>query len=149
MAVTTIIKAIKQVHNKDIVIARIGTFYHSYGRDSYILSYIFGYKLKCVENQISSCGFPAESLPKVLSKLEEYKINYVVVDRRNNYEKIEESDNKNLNTYDKYFIKSKKYVNLKSRIDEIYNSLIEEIEKENIREKINRIEEIIYEGRKV
>lgn len=46
MAISTMIKAIKQVHAKSVVLIKIGSFYHAYGRDSYILSYIFGYKLK-------------------------------------------------------------------------------------------------------
>ena len=38
-------------------------------------------------------------------KLEEYKINYLLLDPRNNYYVDEENDNKNLNDYETYFKK--------------------------------------------
>ena len=94
------IKAIKQVHSKSVVLVKIGSFYHAYGKDSYILSYMFGYKLKKFEKDYTTCGFPLDSISKVIAKLEEKKINYVILDRRNNYEEDEKSDNGNLNTYD-------------------------------------------------
>lgn len=36
---------------------------------------------------------------KVVSTLEEKKINYLIIDPRNNYDVDEKSDNRNLNTY--------------------------------------------------
>ena len=45
---------------------------------------------------------------KIISKLEEKKINYLILDRRNNYEEDEKSNNKNLNTYSKIMIPAKK-----------------------------------------
>ena len=39
------IETIKEIHTKDICLFKIGTFYHAYGRDAYILSYMFGYKI--------------------------------------------------------------------------------------------------------
>ena len=101
------IKTIKQVHQYDIVLMKIGKFYHVYGRDSYIISYLFGYKINEIEN-MSMCGFPINSLNKIIAKLEEKKINYLIVDRKNNYEVDEIFDNKNLNNYKKYFEKAKK-----------------------------------------
>ena len=149
MAMSTMIKTIKEVHNKDIVLIKIGSFYHAYGKDAYILSYIFGYKLKKFEREYVTCGFPIDSISKVMAKLEEKKINYVLLDKRNNYEVDEKSNNKNLNTYDKIYEISRKYVNLKRRIDDIYEILVDNIESEDIKSKIIQIEEIIYEGRKI
>lgn len=149
MAILTIIKAIKQVHEKDVVLVKIGSFYHIYGKDSYIISYLFGYKLKKTEGYLYTCGFPLNSISKVIAKLEEKKINYIILDRRNNYEVDEESNNKNLNTYDKIYEKAKRYVNLKKRIDNLYEAIMEDIEQEEIKEKIKYIEEIVYEGRKI
>ena len=40
------------------------------------------------------------------------KINYINVDRRNNYEVDEKSDNKNLNKYDEIFEKAKQYIKI-------------------------------------
>ena len=143
MAMLTMVKAIEQVHPKDVVLFKIGSFYHAYSKDSYILSYLFEYKIKKVENNYSTSGFPSSSLSKVLAKLEEKKINYVLVDKRNNYEEDEKSDNKNLNQYDEIFDKAHKYVILKNRIDNIYQEMINSIDKEDIREKIIKVEEVI------
>lgn len=76
MGIINIVKTIKQVHSNDIVIVKIGKFYHVYGKDSYIISYLFGYKLKEIEN-VSMCGFPISSLNKIIAKLEDRRINYL------------------------------------------------------------------------
>ena len=143
MAMSTMLRGIKQVHNEDIVMVKIGSFYHAYGKDSYILSYIFGYKLRPFEKLYTTCGFPLDSVSKVMAKLEEKKINYVILDRRNNYEVDEQYDNKNLNQYKDIYEKAKRYVNMKKRIDAIYEQLIEEIENPETREKIISIEKIV------
>ena len=95
------------------------------------------------------CGFPESSINKVIAKLEDNKINYLILDRRNNYEVEEIYDNKNLNTYSKYFEKARKYINCKIRIDKINNFLIENIGNESFKEIISKMEEIINERRKV
>ena len=58
MATLTMIKTIKQIHPKDLALVKIGDFYHTYGKDSYILSYLMGYKLRVIEENCSTCGFP-------------------------------------------------------------------------------------------
>ena len=143
MATITMIKTIKQIHPKDVVFVKIGDFYHVYGKDSYIISYLMGYKLNIIEGNCSSCGFPKKSLAKIEATLENRKINYIVVDRRNNYDVDEFSNNKNLNSYDDEFEIAHKYINLKKRIDKIYENLITNIKKEKIKEKLCNIEEIL------
>lgn len=143
MATITMIRTIKKIHPKDVVLVKIGDFYHVYGKDSYILSYLMGYKLNIIEGNCSSCGFPKKSLPKIEATLENKKINYIVVDRRNNYDVDESSDNKNLNSYDEEFEKAHKFINMKKRINKIYENLITNINKENIKEKICNIEKIL------
>ena len=142
------IRTIKQVHQHDIVLLKIGKFYHVYGKDSYIISYLFGYKLKEIEG-ITMCGFPISSINRVTAKLEEKKINYIIIDRRNNYEVDETLDNKNLNHYLKYFEKAKKYINYKIRIDNINNYMLENIDNEDFKNIIRQMEEIINERRKI
>lgn len=58
------IKTIKEIHSKDICLFKIGTFYHAYGRDAYILSYIFGYKIKDLEKNIKNVVFQPQLLLK-------------------------------------------------------------------------------------
>ena len=95
------IKGIKQIHSKDVVLVKIGKFYYCYGKDAYMISYFFDYKLNLVENIIYSCGFPSQSLSKVIAKLENKKISYLIADRRNNYEVEEKKKNKKQNYYNK------------------------------------------------
>lgn len=128
---------------------KMGSFYHTYSKDAYIMSYLFDYKTKKIEQNYSTCGFPSSSIAKNLAKLEEKKINYVIVDKRNNYEDDEKSDNKNLNQYDEIFEKAHKYVTIRNRIENINQELLKNIDEPNIKEKILRVEEIIYERRKV
>lgn len=138
MGILTMIRSIKQIHKEDLTILKIGKFYYCYGKDAYIISYFFDYKLNLVEN-IYSCGFPSQSLNKIISKLENNKINYIIIDRRNNYD-IEEKENyKNLNNYNKYYEKAKEIVGLKVRIQKINEYLLENMNKR----KIYEIEKIL------
>ena len=52
MSVVTMIKEIKEVHPEEIVLVKIGNFFHVYGKDSYILSYLLGYKIRRIEENI-------------------------------------------------------------------------------------------------
>lgn len=123
MAVITILKNIKLIHPDTIVLVKVGKFYNVYGKDSYIMSYLFGYKLKDLEGT-KSCGFPIETVNKIMAKLENKKINYLIVDRKNNYDIEESLDNKNLNTYNETYKKAKEYLSSKMRVDNIYNYLL-------------------------
>lgn len=58
------IETIKEIHTKDICLFKIGTFYHAYGRDAYILSYIFGYKIKDLEKNIKNVAFLFQQFPR-------------------------------------------------------------------------------------
>lgn len=144
MAVITIIKTIKTIHPESIALVKVGKFYNVYGKDSYILSYLFGYRLKEVEN-VSTCGFPVESLHKILNKLENKKINYLLLDRRNNYDVDEISDNNNLNAYTKTYEKAKEYINAKNRVNQINDYLLHNL---NNKKLINEIEKVIEDERR-
>ena len=84
-----------------------------------------------------------------MATLENKKINYLILDRKNNYREDEKYDNKNLNRYDEYLEKSIKYVKRKNQIDEINNYLIEEIDNDGIEQTISKIKKIINERRKI
>ena len=136
MAIITIIKEVKKINPKEIALIKIGNFFHVYGKDSYIMSFLFGYKIKVIDNNCSTCGFPQKSLPKVQATLENKKINYIILDRRNNYDVDEFVNYKNLNNYDEVFEKAHRYVNLKRRIEKIYLKLMKDINSENMKVKI-------------
>lgn len=147
MSILTIVKNIKQIHNKYILLVKLGKFYYCYGRDAYIVSYFFGYKLNLIDETTFSCGFPSESLNKVIAKLEKEKINYMIVDRRNNYD-VEEKENYNkLNTYDKYFEEAKEKIGVKLRIQKISNYLIKNSNNKEIKNILIKIEKILQENK--
>ena len=48
MSILNIVKTAKEVHKNDIILVKIGKFYQVYGKDAYVISYFFEYKLKKV-----------------------------------------------------------------------------------------------------
>ena len=147
--ILNIVKNIKVIHPKNVLLVKIGSFYHAYGRDSYIISYLFGYKLIVVDGNTSSCGFPIHSLNKILARLEREKINYLNVDRRNNYETDAIMEFDNLNTYEENYKKAKIYINYKRRIDDINSFLVESVQDSDFKEILQEMENVIDERRKV
>lgn len=145
MGTMNMIKTIKEVHKEDIVILKIGKFYNVYGKDAYIITYLLGYKLNKISG-IYSCAFPLNSLNKVMAKLEQRKINYIVIDKRNSYDVEKSSNNKNLNTYVKTLEKAKEKINYDMRVRNIVEFLFENRNDKNI---ILDMEQIINERRKV
>ena len=146
MSVVNMAKTMKTVHPKDIMCFKVGSFYHVYGKDAYIMSYLFGYYMKDTKEEMYEVGSPVNTSAKILARLENEKINYMLIDTRNSYDVDEESDNRNLNTYDEKFEKAYKYIKIKRKIDNIEKELIMQIEQEGIKEKIRKIEDIINES---
>ena len=142
------VKEIKSIHPEFIALIKLGGFYKVYGKDAYIISKNFKYKIK-EEAEIISCGFPTKTINKVRSKLENKKINYLIIESKNNYEVNEKEDFKNLNNYEKELEKSKIYVKNQLRIEKIYNFLSENAQKEKTKNIIKEIEEIIYAKGKI
>lgn len=145
MSVVNMAKNIKEVHPKFLICYKTGTFYNTYGKDAYIMSYLFEYKIKEIEKNISVAGFPKNAISKVMSKLEREKINYIIIDTRNNYDIDFKEDYGNLNKYDELFEQSRKFVNIRKRVNKISEILLREADIEQIR----KIEKIIYESRKI
>lgn len=87
---------------------------------------IFGYKV--IDGR--KCGFPDNALPKVLQKLEDYKISYQIIykDREPVFK-----DFKKINKYIHFFKQSLYLIDKQNKIDmaidKITNSSIIEIEK--------------------
>lgn len=129
--------------NQDSLICyKVGTFVNCYGKDAYILSYLFNYKIKSLKENMIMSGFPRNAIPKVTSKLQKTKINYLVIDVRNNYDVDEKEDYKNLNTYIDVLEQAQKGEKIKVRIRKINEYLLENKETELIR----KIEELINEN---
>lgn len=146
MGVLNIVKTVKNIYKEYVVLVKIGKFYYCYGRDSYIISYLTNYKINLLEDNTYSCSFSTNAYNKVISILEDKKINYLILDRRNDYEEDEKYNNKNLNNYLKYYEKAKEEISTKMRIEKIYKYLNEHLLD---KETIMKVEKIIYERRKI
>ena len=119
MSVINMARNIKQVHPDSVICYKVGTFYNSYGKDAYIISYIFNYQIRHIAENIAMVSFPKNSISKVTSRLDREKINYIVIDTRNNYDIDKKEEFKNLNKYQETLQKSKKIVNLRLRVNKI------------------------------
>lgn len=147
MSVITIIKELKQIHPEYITIIKIGNFYNVYSKDAYIFSYLFKYKLKEMEEGIKSTGFPLSSLKRIIATLENKSINYMIIDRRNNYEIDDKFEVGNLNKYNEVYNKAKKQYNANERIEKISQYLYENIDSTEVQEILKRLEVIMHEQR--
>lgn len=146
MGIINIVSNVKEIHKEYIVFVKVGNFYYCYGRDAYIISYLFQYKINVITNNMCSCAFSKNAINKVIAKLENTKINYLILDRRNDYQVDEKLNNKNLNQYTKYYEKAKSKISTKMRIERINHYLLEN---DNDTELINKIEKEIHERRKI
>lgn len=144
--IINMVQNVKEICKNYIVLIEIGSFYYCYGKDTFIISYLEKYKIKILENNIYSCSFPKSAYNKVIAQLESKKINYIVLDRRNNYEERENSNFKNLNNYEKYYELGKAENAIKIRIEKITNYL-NTYNKD--KELISQIESLINERRKI
>ena len=139
-----VIKTIKEVRPDTICLFKVGTFFHCYNRDSYIVAYLFGYQVRSLEGETKECGFPISAINKIEAKLEDKKINYAIYDRQDNYAEDEVVDFKNLNEYNKYFEKSREYINYKFRIERINNKLLSNIDTKELKNTLSKIEDILF-----
>lgn len=143
MAVNTIIREVKKIHPEEVVLVKIGNFYHCYGKDSCIISYLLDYKLRKTKEGYYTCGFSEKCIAKVENKLMSKKINYIILDSRNNYDVDTYEDFRNLNTYMKIYEIAKKNIIIKNQIENIYSNLKNRINSNDIYEKISNINKIL------
>lgn len=86
MSMENSVRWIKKIHPTSVVLVKAGKFYQCLGKDAYIVAGMFDYKLR--RDKYVSCGFPLFALNKVKVELEKEKVDYTVVDKRNEYEVI-------------------------------------------------------------
>lgn len=103
---------------------------------------MFQYTIK-EEQGVATCGFPVNSINKVQAKLEDKKVNYMVLDKRDNYSINDKIEFKNLNAYKKEYEASKTYVKNSVRIEVIYHYLQKNVNNENLKNVLKELENII------
>ncbi len=114
-----------------ITISKKGGFYNVYNNDCYILYYLFNYKV--INNKL---GFPISTLPKVISTLENKKINY----------SIENKEEKSFinNDYLKYLKLGKEKYNI-TQTKKTFEEKIKRLSKKQTNELFNLIKRYLDE----
>lgn len=111
------IELYKIKYNDYIIICKSGNFYTTLNDDALIINNLFDYKIKHSMNYIKT-GFPIISLNKVIDKLKELKINYIIIDNN-----IIDKFSCEKNNYNKYNDDVKDLKNNIKRINYIYTIL--------------------------
>ena len=87
----------KMNYKKNICIFRIGIFYEVFDNDALIINKIFNYKIKNISNTFKLV-FPIKNIDKVINRMKDNHINYIIVDNDRIIDKYEDYDN----TYNNY-----------------------------------------------
>ena len=98
-----------------ILIRKVGGFYNTFDNDAIIISYLTGYR---VVN--GRCGFPINSLNKIINILEDNKINFIV---REGLEDVKKENYKKNNKYDLLLEKAKRKYDIDYRINYIIDKI--------------------------
>ena len=118
-----------------IILIKCGSFYEVLDKDAFIMNKIMGYKLKKLSNTFKA-GFPINSLNKVLNKLNESSINYILVEDKITLKKEFKNNN-----YLNYHFESNTIMYNKIRIEKIVKSLNDNIL--SVSDKLDQIEKVI------
>lgn len=125
----------KLIYKDYVILIKNGNFYLGINDDSIVLNNIFKFKITESKNFLK-CGFPLDSIYKVIDTLGELNINYLIIDND-----ITDKKKYTTNNYLKYTNKSN-YILLK-KIDNINNILRLNINNIYINKIINDIEGIL------
>ena len=119
-----------------VLLREIGKFVSVFDEDSIIISYLMGYKI--VNSKV---GFPSNVLVKVINKLEDNNINYLIKYKDN---KVDKKDFNKNNNYKKILEKGKKVLELREMKDNITPKL-EILEIEKLEKIVKYINEVVNE----
>lgn len=145
MGMVEMAKRLKDVHPDFVLLYKSGTFYKTFGKDAYILGAMFNYNIHIINQNVTTCGFPISAEKRVLAKFEENKINYKILDPRNEYNVDNSIDYKNLNNYEKEFNKDFIIIKHKKIINRITEELTMLIDSPKFKDIIRKIEDILDE----
>lgn len=149
MGMVEMSKRLKDVHPNFLILYKSGTFYKTFGKDAYIIGAMFDYNVHIVNQNIPTCGFSMSAEKRVRAKLEENKINYKIVDPRNEYSVDVSEDYKNLNEYDNELKKDFTLIKYKKIINRITEELTKHMNKPDFKDIIRKIEDILDETGKI
>lgn len=126
----------KKIYPNDIIFIKSGNFFLTFYQDAYVMNELFHYKLIKANGYIK-VGFPLIAFNKIIKKLEELQINYLIHDS----DIIDRQKYKN-NNY-KQYLKENQYELLFYRINTIHKILNDNIMNSNIKIILDEIEKIV------
>lgn len=129
----------KMDYREYLVLLKCGNFYEVIDNDAFIMNTIFNYKLKRLSNTFK-VGFPVSSLNSILNKLNECRINYIIVN-----EGIILEENFDDNKYSIYKFDDKDIWYNSIRIEKITKYLNDNVLSREINNKLKQIENILFE----
>lgn len=130
-------RILKLDYKEYVILFKSGSFYISFDEDSIILNKLFNYKIINLKNNIK-IGFPLGNIDIVLNKLENLKINYIIIDNKNIINKYENENN----VFSNYTSSVYEVININNRIEKIVDKL-KSIDSDSINGVLNQIEIIV------
>ena len=124
----------------EIVIIKSGVFCVAFNEDAHIMSYLFNYKIKEI-NDYKLIGFPNKNLEKVINKLKILGLAYVTI--IDNTTHVSKRNNITESKYKRLLKKSANVYEVSSRIKNIMDKLYGLKTSDCINDILNQIEKII------
>lgn len=137
------VKKIKKARQNYLVFVKNGYNYYVYDKDSYIISYLLDYSLRK-----SDCGrifytFQITSYKKIFEKIEEEKINYLIVDSTNGYEIVTIQDYEENNQYKEVLEWALLFVKRKEKLSSLVKDILEYTDVPELDEEIKKFEKVV------
>lgn len=119
------VRTMRRFYPNNVIFVKVRKVYRVFDNDVYILSYIFNYKVKTEENNINVSDFSEAALNKIVTKLNDMKINYLIIDMHAGNDIFKRADFKEKNKYQNFASKFKDKLHKSSSVS-VYDYLINE-----------------------
>ncbi|MBR1884152.1 MAG: hypothetical protein IJ809_04350 [Clostridia bacterium] len=139
MSVVDMAKRIKDVHKSHVAIFKLGSFCKVFGKDAYVISSIFKYKVQMVDKNVAMSKFEIRKLNYAKKRLEAEKISYMILEPRNGYDVEKKIDFEESNMYEQKLIYGYSLNKRRNNISKVNKELVYFIDKPNFRKVIKEI----------
>lgn len=150
MSYRSVINKVRTIHKDYVIIVMDTGYFKVFNNDTFIFKYLFSYKP--YKNYVTTNS--NKYINYVYHNLEERNINYLSLDKIDNYRVIRNKKYNN-NTYYKYLKISKIYTNRINRLNkvkkkinndiekELYNNILSNITRKKVKSELRRLENLL------
>lgn len=138
----------KRMNPKYLIFAKVGHWYFLQDEDSYIIPYLFGYKVKEDNKGKKYYSFQItsrKSCKKIFSKIEKENVNYLIYDSKDENKIIEIFNFKEKNRYKEVLDMSLRYKKQKERVDNLFQDVLKYANIPEFDEEIKKFEIVMKE----